>query len=133
MIGSWRAASPRGGACSVSDILSVIGGVEAAPAGAEAALAAADATGAAPAGVEGCAVAANAHAATGAAIQRTGACARRRRIERVCCRRAARPIRPLNPESHPRRATRGARRRRTQAARADVNGAAKDDPRGADL
>jgi hypothetical protein len=131
MIGSWRAASPRGGACSVSDILSVIGGADAAPAGAEAA--AAEAAGAVSGGGAGCALAANAHAATGAAIQRTGACARRRRIERVCCRRAARPIRPLNPESHPRRATRGARRRRTQAARADVNGAAKDDPRGADL
>jgi hypothetical protein len=109
----------------------VIGSVDAAPAGAEAA--AAEAAGTGPVGVDGCALAANAHAATGAAIQRAAACARRRRIERVCCRRAARPIRPLNPESHPRRATRGARRRRTQAAHADVNGAAKDDPRGADL
>jgi hypothetical protein len=131
MIGSWRAASPRGGACSVSDILSVIGGVDAAPAGAEAA--AAEAAGAVSGGGAGCALAANAHAATGAAIQRARACTRRRRIERVCCRRAARPIRPLNPESHPRRATRGTRRRRTRAARSDVNGAAKDDPRGADL
>jgi len=132
MIGSWRAGSPRGGACSVSDIRSEIGGVDAAPAGAEAA--AAGAADAAPAGADGCAVAANAHAATGAAIQRARAGTRRRRVERVCCRRAARPIRPLNQDSHPRRAIRGAaRRRRTRAARADVNGAAKDDPRGADL
>jgi len=132
MIGSWRAASPRAGACSVSDMRSVIGGVDAAPAGADAAAAGADAAGTTPAGVDnGCAVAANAHAATGAAIQRPGACARRRRIERVCCRRAARPIRPQNPESHPSRATRGASSARER--RADVDGAAKDDPRGADL